>query len=37
MDDYLAKPFSLSALRATIDRWTTFVREAGDTTGARRG
>jgi CheY-like chemotaxis protein len=22
MDDYLAKPFSLSALRATIDRWT---------------
>jgi CheY-like chemotaxis protein len=22
MDDYLAKPFSLSALRAVIDRWT---------------
>jgi CheY-like chemotaxis protein len=22
MDDYLAKPFSLTALRNTIDRWT---------------
>jgi DNA-binding response OmpR family regulator len=22
MDDYLAKPFSLAALRAMIDRWT---------------
>jgi DNA-binding response OmpR family regulator len=22
MDDYLAKPFSLSALRAMVDKWT---------------
>jgi CheY-like chemotaxis protein len=22
MDDYLAKPFSLAALKAMIDRWT---------------
>jgi PAS domain S-box-containing protein len=30
MDDYLAKPFSLSALRAMIDRWTSGA-------GTRRG
>jgi CheY-like chemotaxis protein len=26
MDDYLAKPFSLSALRTTLDRWTGGAR-----------
>ncbi len=30
MDDYLAKPFSLAALKATIDRWT----DASTLTGA---
>ncbi len=29
MDDYLAKPFSLSALRGTIDRWTRGDASAG--------
>jgi PAS domain S-box-containing protein len=29
MDDYLAKPFSLAALKATIDRWTGANTPAG--------
>jgi CheY-like chemotaxis protein len=29
MDDYLAKPFSLSALKAVIDKWTGGATIAG--------
>jgi CheY-like chemotaxis protein len=29
MDDYLAKPFSLSALKAMIDKWTDSGTMAG--------
>jgi CheY-like chemotaxis protein len=29
MDDYLAKPFSLTALKAMIDRWTGSSTLAG--------
>jgi CheY-like chemotaxis protein len=29
MDDYLAKPFTLAALRAMIDRWTGTVPQDG--------
>jgi CheY-like chemotaxis protein len=29
MDDYLAKPFSLSALKAVIDKWTGGAAAAG--------
>jgi PAS domain S-box-containing protein len=30
MDDYLAKPFSLTALRTMIDRWTTNAAKANE-------
>jgi len=35
MDDYLAKPFSLAALRAMIDRWTSATK-AADTSTLRK-
>ncbi|HET7811665.1 MAG TPA: ATP-binding protein [Steroidobacteraceae bacterium] len=34
MDDYLAKPFSLTALRNTVDRWTTGKLSAAPKSGA---
>jgi CheY-like chemotaxis protein len=34
MDDYLAKPFSLAALRAMIDRWTGSEVSASRSSGA---
>jgi PAS domain S-box-containing protein len=34
MDDYLAKPFSLTALRNTIDRWTGVDAAATSATGS---
>ncbi len=35
MDDYLAKPFSLTALRAMVDRWTGGATAAGSAPAAR--
>ena len=37
MDDYLAKPFSLTALRTTIDRWAGPAPASAAATTARRG
>jgi two-component system, sensor histidine kinase and response regulator len=37
MDDYLAKPFSLTALRTTIDRWAGPAPASAAVTAARRG
>jgi hypothetical protein len=34
MDDYLAKPFTLAALRAMIDRWTGSAPQDGSSTKA---
>jgi CheY-like chemotaxis protein len=34
MDDYLAKPFTLAALRAMIDRWTGTVPQDGSSAKA---
>ena len=36
MDDYLAKPFSLTALRAMIDKWTGSATLAGSNAAAAR-
>jgi PAS domain S-box-containing protein len=35
MDDYLAKPFSLSALRAMVDKWAGGVNVEASSSGAR--
>jgi len=37
MDDYLAKPFSLSALKAMIDKWTGSATLPGSRASARKG
>src|SRR5262245_15972395 len=37
MDDYLAKPFSLSALKAVIDKWTGSATLPGAAPASRKG